>query len=470
VEFSIRQGDPAASVFFTIYIEPLLVLLEARLRGLFMGILREASIGYMDDINELGEDENDIVLTDQICRAFEAASGAILNRNRKTVILGLGSWAGRRDWPLPWLQAVDQAKVLGVMVTPVFAASVAASWELVAAGVERVLLEWAARRLPTLRQRARALETFALSKAWYLAQIIPMPPAVANRLRRAVSDFLWKGRLERLAFDELHSPFSEGGLRLSAIAARAQALLAKQACHRLAGGGNPAAHIAYWVGLRLRGRLPALGGGPHAEDIPPAFKELASLLLEVFSLPEVSVASLADVTSKYVYSQFTSTLPPPKVESRQPDLPWRIAWARLAGPALSAAAADVMFSLLHNILPLQVRRHRLRLAPSPHCPHCPGVVEDVLHFFTACSRASAAWSFLALRVALLIGGPVADRLLLFFAWPPCPADGAIALAVAAFAELAWSSRDEPGPILPVLVRARVDAAAAEAALPSIFRT
>jgi hypothetical protein len=130
------------------------------------------------------------------------------------------------------------------MVTPVFATSVSASWELVAAGVERVLLEWAARRLPTLRQRARALETFALSRAWYLAQIIPMPPAVASRLRRAVSDFLWKGRLERLALDELHSPLAEGGLRLSAIATRAQALLAKQACHRLAGGGNPAAHIA----------------------------------------------------------------------------------------------------------------------------------------------------------------------------------------------------------------------------------
>ncbi len=84
------------------------------------------------------------------------------------------------------------------------------------------------------------------------------------------------------------------------MATRAQALLAKQACHRLAGGGNPTAHIAYWMGLRLRDRLPALGGGPHAKDIPPAFKELATLLLEVFSLPEVSVASLADVTSKHV--------------------------------------------------------------------------------------------------------------------------------------------------------------------------
>ncbi len=124
---------------------------------------------------------------------------------------------------------------------------------------------------------------------------------------------------------------------------------------------------------------------------------------------------------------------------------------------------------LHNILPLQIRRHRLRLAPSPYCPHCPGVVEDTVHFFTACSRVSAAWSFLALHVALLMGGPVSNHLLLFLVWQPCAADGAVALAVTAFAELAWSSREEPGPVLPALVRARVDVAAAEMALPSIFR-
>jgi hypothetical protein len=151
VEFSIRQGDPAASVFFTIYIEPFLACLEHFLRGLFMGGLQEATLSYMDDVNELGEDEQDILVTDELCRAFEAASGAILNPNRKTVILGLGSWAGRRDWPLPWLQAVDQAKVSGVTYTPVFGSTVTASWDRVAAGVERDLQMWSARRLPTLR-------------------------------------------------------------------------------------------------------------------------------------------------------------------------------------------------------------------------------------------------------------------------------------------------------------------------------
>jgi hypothetical protein len=165
VEFSIHQGDPAALVFFVIYIEPFLVRLEDCIRGLFMGVIREASFGYMDDVNVLGEDEEDIIIADEVCRAFEEASGAILIRNRKTVVLGLGSWEGRQEWPLPWLQAAQQAKVYGVVVAPHFAATLAASWDLVIGSIEKVLREWSAHRVPTLRQRAAALESFAVSKA-----------------------------------------------------------------------------------------------------------------------------------------------------------------------------------------------------------------------------------------------------------------------------------------------------------------
>jgi hypothetical protein len=68
-----------------------------------------------------------------------------------------------------------------------------------------------------------------------------------------------------------------------------------------------------------------------------------------------------------------------------------------------------------------------------------------------------------------MGGPVPDRLLLFLAWQPCAADGAVTLAVAAFAELAWAFREVPGPVLPALVHAKVDVTAAEMSLPSIFQ-
>jgi hypothetical protein len=96
VEFSIHQRDPVATVFFVIYIELFLVCLEDLLRGIFMAGLRKTSFGYMDDVHVLGKDEEDIIIADKVCRAFEEASGTILNRNCKMVILGLGSWEGRQ--------------------------------------------------------------------------------------------------------------------------------------------------------------------------------------------------------------------------------------------------------------------------------------------------------------------------------------------------------------------------------------
>jgi hypothetical protein len=59
-----------------------------------MGALREASFGYMNNIKLLGEDDNKFVVSDQICRAFEAVYGAMLIGNRKNG----GAWLGFLGW------------------------------------------------------------------------------------------------------------------------------------------------------------------------------------------------------------------------------------------------------------------------------------------------------------------------------------------------------------------------------------
>ncbi len=105
--FSICQGDPLAALLFVIYLEPFLVRLEAVLTGLRVANIREASFGYMDYVQVLGDDLQDIVRVDLACRDFEAASRALLNRNGKTTVIGLSSWAGRQtglssgSWPPP---------------------------------------------------------------------------------------------------------------------------------------------------------------------------------------------------------------------------------------------------------------------------------------------------------------------------------------------------------------------------------
>ncbi len=68
---------------------------------------------------------------DLACRDFEAASGALLNRNRKTTIMGLGSWGDRQDWPLQWILASTSVKVLGFTISPVFSNTVQLSWDSV---------------------------------------------------------------------------------------------------------------------------------------------------------------------------------------------------------------------------------------------------------------------------------------------------------------------------------------------------
>jgi hypothetical protein len=73
---------------------------------------------------------------------------------------------------------------------------------------------------------------------WYLAQILPLPQGVAAKATSLAGAFLWGGHGERLAWQELHNMREEGGLAVSCVFMRGQALLAKQMCLQVAAGGT----------------------------------------------------------------------------------------------------------------------------------------------------------------------------------------------------------------------------------------
>jgi hypothetical protein len=464
--FSIRQRDPLAALLFVIHLEPFLVRLEAVLTGLRVTNIREASFGYMDDVQVLGDDLQDIVKVDLACRDFEAASGALLNRNRKKTIIGLGSWAGRQDWPLQWILASTSVKFLGFTISPVFSNTVQLSWDSVLSGMERTLQSWRTRRQETLQQRVQVLEVFVLSKAWYIAHLLPLATsasfpgltAPATRLRRLVAVFLWAGRFWRLAFDECQAKRSAGGLGLSCPQTRAQAMLAKHTCRHLAAGGPPALHLAYWLGISLQGLLPALASaGLRLEGDPPAqYADLLSLLREVFTLSCVDTANLQLATSGAIYKELTCTFPTPLVEQVRGDLPWHHIWPRLQGPSLEAVEVDLHFSLLHSLLDVQANRHHSAVASSLACLTCQpqAAWETILHFFTSCSRTSAAWHLLLFRATITLGVALTDEVLLYLSWPPSAAraDAALVFAVTTFTAWAWATRSSPEVLAPTCFR------------------
>jgi hypothetical protein len=187
--------------------------------------------------------------------------------------------------------------------------------------------------------------------------------------------------------------------------------------------------------------------------LSPLARQLASSLLEIFSLPSVDSDHPDLATAKALYADLMSTPPPPKIEAKLPGLCWDRIWGRLTTPGIFPALVDIGFATLHNILPIQIRRHRLCLAASPACTRCGVAFETVLHFFTQCPRVSDAWECLTLAASTALGGPINNLHLLLLNLPPFTFhEQAVVLAVLAHIDLAWSSRDTAYPLpIPALV-------------------
>jgi hypothetical protein len=84
------------------------------------------------------------------------------------------------------------------------------------------------------KRQARSLpEGPGLGSFCFLQGLVLSSPLQVGQLQCASGDFLWRGRLEGLAYDELVNRFGAGSRGFSRISARAQLLLAKQLCHAL---------------------------------------------------------------------------------------------------------------------------------------------------------------------------------------------------------------------------------------------
>ena len=97
---------------------------------------------------------------------------------------------------------------------------------------------------------------------------------------------------------------------------------------------------------------------------------------------------LRDITAKKIYSTFVETVPPPKVESKWPlrdheGFDWPSSWRRLSHKVHDTVSRDVMFCLLHNILPTRERLARMKLAEDGFLSKREG--------YDGCGRASVLW-------------------------------------------------------------------------------
>ena len=395
---SVKQGDPLAMALFLLNFEPLLARMKAEISGLRIGRCQQKNAGYVDDTSAVSTDERDIGRVAYLFDRFEQVSGTVLNKG-KCKITGLGGWRGRQDWPVDWLQPVESQKIFGIHFFPTVDETIRASWEECSDKFRRCLMSWKGKPLHNLSQRTIVLKTFATSKLWYLAQVLPMPKTVLSTLERMIGAFLWRGHLERLALPELYLDRSQGGLGLPNIAAKADALFLMHLVRILKVDCPTRDHLMYWIGLSVRNLMPDLVPVLKSQFMTPYFKHAVKLITDSSLSVPVTTANLALFKTRLIYGDFNSTPPPPKVEAKF-DLEWERVWTHLNSPVMSGDARNVMFLVIHNIYPNKERLHRMNLHPSGLCPACGGgEIQNNLHLFAEC--ASVRQVFLYLKSKLV---------------------------------------------------------------------
>ena len=90
VMFSFRQGDPIDMNLYILQQESFLRLLRTTLAGLTITNFKQIDKSYCDDVQTLSCDISDLIKFELVMQKFKSTSGAILSRNKKSKVMGLG--------------------------------------------------------------------------------------------------------------------------------------------------------------------------------------------------------------------------------------------------------------------------------------------------------------------------------------------------------------------------------------------
>ena len=411
VSFSYRQGDCIAGDLYCLSQEPLLRMMRKRLQGLVVSNFVQKDEDYMDDIQFLSSHEEDLVTFNLIVKQFEAQSGFLLSRDQKSKVLGLGEWLGREDWPLAWIQSMKELKVLGFIVCPTYQDTLRRTWEQVFQGFQKTLFAWESRSLVTLQQRVTVIQTFALSKLWYVAQALPLPNAMVTKIESRMSAFIFRGRHERLKLAEIENDVKSGGLGLTCIATKSQCLLLRQALRILERPDKSCSHhIGYWLGHFLKDSFPHLEQlGPTTSSLKPRFP-LHACMLEALEeglvRQEYEPGRLESASTKSIYnSRAQDAFLPPKVEERFPNIDYKlVVYPRLSYRILEPETRDCLFTLVHGLVLNKERLFRQGRAQDPLCPlpECQNQVQTLEHLFCTCYLVADAWDWLRSKLLQIL--------------------------------------------------------------------
>ena len=419
---SLRQGDIPSMFWFSVGIDPLLIYLEKRLRGIPITSLpvlgptmsQEISptmeptkqefklIAYADDVKPAITCMEEFLLVDKACTLLERASGVKLHRDPasgKVKFLALGRWQGtltQEDLPHQYVRLSDHLDFVGVELRSSYTQTRKVNGDLLQARIKNTVGPWKAGRFMPLSQRAFSANCYALSKVWFKCSSVNLRVQDQNIITSQIKSWLYQDLLIKPSELVLYRSTDDGGLGLLHVGIRSLALLIRTFLETSA---NPNfrhsllhEHL-YRYHVLCEHTLPDPGFSPYYDkdffSLIQHYKTTCPMNISTMSIKQWYTMLLED---KILMSPATQDSPaallPVRAESRNPNTDWPQVWQIARTRGLGPELVSFQFKLLHELLPTQERLARLGLnEDTPRlCLHCRLEAEDQAHCLFECTK------------------------------------------------------------------------------------
>ena len=94
-------------------------------------------------------------------------------------------------WVWEYLRTGKEIEAFGIFIMDSYKEMIKRNWSHRFDKFENSILSWSSRVLETIFQRVEVIKTFALSRIFYLASILPMPSTTVKNIEKVIGRFLW---------------------------------------------------------------------------------------------------------------------------------------------------------------------------------------------------------------------------------------------------------------------------------------
>ena len=438
---SLRQGDLPSMFWFSYAIDPLLIYLQKRLKGLPIFHLpvagpvlhgeaplppledRYTVISYADDVKSAVTCMKEFQLVNEASLMFEKSSGCVLHRDPnsgKCKVLLVGRWRNsvqQEDIPLNYVQISEHLDMLGVVLKATATQTRMVNGDEVSARVRNKIKSWQGGRFMPLSQRPWSINSYVLSMVYFRCNSINLRVKDLNSINGNLKSWLFKDQLEKPEDIILYRPTYEGGLGLDHLKCKATARLIVSFLETAV---SPTyIHSIYHEALFRYHVLDEKSinnpGIPMyiSEEIFEFIKLVYNEGTNIYTMTSKQwYKALLDKTVLHEKTDSGEYIPKKcRAEIRNPNVDWGTTWflARLKG--LESEQVSFLWKMLHNILPCQSRINRIFTLNDSSCKLCKAPLDDLPHLFE-CSYSSAVCQALLKSVRSICGDATPTKILL----------------------------------------------------------